>query len=368
MRIVYVLTSLGIGGAERQVVALAGRMAARGHTVALLVLMPRLPEEWPTAVQVIHLNMRKTPASLFRALLQGRRFLGEFRPDLVHSHGFHGNLVARLLRLLRPTPALICTLHNEGERSWLRMFAYFLTDGLSSRTTAVCEEAARHYMRWMAVPRRKCIVVTNGIDIGEFAPIAERRVQMRRQLGAGDEFLWLAVGRVVPAKDYPNLLHAFAQVRAARYEAQLWVAGDKAGAEFERASALAVELGLAGSVRWLGLRRDMPALLGAADAFVLSSAWEGMPLAVGEAMAMEKPVVATDVGGVRHLVGAAGTIVPARNSAALAQAMLALMRKPLEERRLLGRTARQRIVQGFSMEKRADDWENLYRAVLARTP
>ena len=67
-------------------------------------------------------------------------------------------------------------------------------------------------------------------------------------------------------------------------------------------------------MRWLGLRRDMPALLDAADGFVSGSAWEGMPLAVGEAMVMEKPIVATDVGGVRELVGDAGAIVEAKDS------------------------------------------------------
>jgi hypothetical protein len=91
------------------------------------------------------------------------------------------------------------------------------------------------------------------------------------------------------------------------------------------AANLRSELELRDSVRWLGLRRDMPALLDAADAFVSGSAWEGMPLAVGEAMAMEKPVVATDVGGVRELVGDAGLVVPAKDSGALADAMQATM-------------------------------------------
>ncbi len=106
--------------------------------------------------------------------------------------------------------------------------------------------------------------------------------------------------------------------------------------------ALAADLGVA-SVRWLGLRRDMPALLDAADGFVLASAWEGMPLAVGEAMAMEKPVVATDVGGVRELVGEAGVIVPAKSPESLAEAMLEMMRRTGEERRKLGLAARERI-------------------------
>ena len=119
-------------------------------------------------------------------------------------------------------------------------------------------------------------------------------------------------------------------------------------------------------VRWLGLRRDMPALLDAADGFVLSSAWEGMPLAVGEAMAMEKPVVATDVGGVRELVGDAGYTVSAKSPEGLAGAMLELMRRTPVARSALGRRARERIVSNFSMNARADEWEILYWTLLER--
>jgi glycosyltransferase involved in cell wall biosynthesis len=91
-----------------------------------------------------------------------------------------------------------------------------------------------------------------------------------------------------------------------------------------------------------------------------------MPLALGEAMAMEKPVVATDVGGVRELVGEAGVIVPAKSPDALAQAMLALMRSTPEARRSLGRAARERILKNFSMDAKADEWEALYRTLLAQ--
>jgi glycosyltransferase involved in cell wall biosynthesis len=119
-------------------------------------------------------------------------------------------------------------------------------------------------------------------------------------------------------------------------------------------------------VRWLGLRRDIPALLDAADAFVLSSAWEGMPLAVGEAMAMGKPVVSTDVGGVRELVDDAGLLVPPRNAQALAGAMISLMQATDEDRQTLSSPARARIEQEFSMEAKADEWERLYRSLLVR--
>ncbi len=365
MRIAYVLTSLGVGGAERQVVALAERMAARGHAVSLLLLRPRQPEEQPTTVDRFYLDMRKTPASILAGPVRGRRFLRAFNPDLIHSHVYPANMAARLLRLFHPTPVL-STVHNVYEGSWPRMVAYRLTDPLSRWTTAVSQAAADRYVRLKAVPADKCLVLTNGIDTAEFAPSHERRERLRTQMGIKDEFVWLAAGRIVPAKDYPNLLRAFAQVRAASPQARLWIAG-VAGAKFAAVQALVTELGLGASVHWLGLRRDMPDLFDATDGFVLASAWEGMPLALGEAMAMEKPVVATDVGGVRELVGDAGMIVSAKSPEGLAKAMLDLMRRTTEARRSLGHAARQRIQRQFSMDAKADEWEALYRALLAET-
>ncbi|MGA3372155.1 MAG: glycosyltransferase [Terracidiphilus sp.] len=363
MRIVYMLTSLGVGGAERQVTALAERMAARGHAVALLVLRSRQPEEWPTAVTVVRLEMRKNPASILAGLWRARRFLRAFAPDLIHSHTFPANMTARLLRLLYPVP-VVSTIHNVYEGSWPRMLAYRLTDPLSRRTTAVSQAAAERFVRLKAIPAHKCLVLNNGIATGEFAPSPVRRAHVRAEMGSQGEFIWLAAGRIAPAKDCPNLVRAFAQVRAALPTVRLWVAGETVGPEAEAVQALAAEVDLGDSVCWLGLRRDMPALLDAADGFVLASAWEGMPLAVGEAMATEKPVVATDVGGVRELIGEAGVIVPAKNPEALAQAMLAVMQATPEARRTLGGAARERIQRNFSMDAKADEWEALYRTVL----
>lgn len=365
MRIVYVLTSLGMGGAEKQVLALAARMAERGHNVTLLVLRAHIAEEWPTALPVFHLQMRKTPISVLAGMAQGRRFLLEFGPDLLHSHSFHANIAARLLKGLAP-PQVVSTIHNVYEGGWPRMMAYRLTDWLSRRTTAVSTAAAERFVRLKAVSRHKCTVVTNGIDTGEFGPDADRRGRMRAQMRAEMDFIWLAAGRIVPAKDFPNLLRAFAQVRAVRPEVQLWIAGEAAGAEAKRVAELAAMESGSDRVHWLGLRRDMPALLDGADGFVLASAWEGMPLALGEAMAMEKPVVATDVGGVRELVGDAGVIVPPRDSDALARAMLDTMRATAVDRYTLGRAARARIENSFSMDARADEWEALYKTLLQR--
>ena len=185
--------------------------------------------------------------------------------------------------------------------------------------------------------------LTNGIDTAEFTPSADRRARIRAQMGVGDEFVWLAAGRIVPAKDYPKLLRAFAQVRARMCGGAAVDCRRGAGGWLPRRFKPR-RLSLGASVRWLGLRRDMPALLDAADGFALASAWEGMPLAVGEAMAMEKPVVATDVGGVRELVGETGVIVPAKSAGGPGRGDA---RRDVEvrheARRALGRAARERI-------------------------
>ena len=368
MRIVYILTSLGMGGAERQTLALASRMQERGHTLALLVLRPKLADEWPTSLPTVHLDMRRTARSLLLSLLHGQRFLRKFHPDLVHSHSFHANLVARLLRVSVPSPRLLCTIHNVYEGGWHRMLLYRVTDPLATCTTAVSAAAMRSFVCKGAVPNQKCVVVCNGIGVEELVPSAERRARVRMEMSVGEAFIWLAAGRIVPAKDLSNLLRAFALLRGSRTDARLWIAGATVGAEFERVRALALRLGLSDSVCWLGLRRDLPALLDAADGFVLASAWEGMPLVIGEAMAMEKVVAATDVGGVRELAGEAALLATCRDPEALAEAMLKAMRMSATERWALGRAARARIVERFDVEERMLEWDSLYSALLTQKP
>jgi glycosyltransferase involved in cell wall biosynthesis len=365
MRIAYVLTSLGMGGAERQVVALAERMAERGHSVALVVLRPPQGEEWPInsaylpPAHLVRLKMRKNPLSILAGLIEARQSLRAFQPDLLHSHVFPANMAARLLKLLLPRLPVLSTVHNVYEGGRLRMLAYRLTDRFSCRTVAVSQAARDRYVRLKAIPAAKAFVVTNGIDTAEFAPEPGRRPRVRAEMGAGNDFIWLTAGRIVPAKDYPNLLSAFAELRKSNPQAQLWIAGESSGA-----ASAAIQAQSAISVRWQGLRRDMPALLDAADGFVLGSAWEGMPLALGEAMAMAKPIVATDVGGVRELAGDCGAIVPAKNPEALAEAMLQTMRQSEQQRRAQGALARQRIEQHFSIDAKAAEWESLYRDLL----
>ncbi|MFC5864805.1 glycosyltransferase [Acidicapsa dinghuensis] len=363
MRILYVLTSLGIGGAEKQVIDLAARMSEQGHKVSFLILKHSV-EEWPVKGPVLRLNLAKTAASLLRGLRFARSFLALIRPDIVHSHTYPANLFARLLLIKRfkefSRPGLVNTIHNVYEGGWHRMLLYRLTNRWVDRITAVSTAAAERFIHLHAVPAVKITVLTNGIDTDHFNPDRAQRRRVRNQMLVDKEFVWIAVGRIAPAKDYPNLLRAFHLLQQAKPETQLWIAGEG------NPASLAIDSDLQNNpaIRWLGLRYDIAELLDAADGFVLSSAWEGLPIALAEAMAMAKTVVATDVGGVRELVGDAGFLVPPRNSEALKDTMQKAMSTPVERRRFLEAAARSRIRQSFSLQSKVSEWEKLYGQIL----
>ena len=365
MRILYIVTSLGVGGAERQTIALAERMALRGHTVAILTLK-HVDEELPVRLPVLRLNLAKTPFGIQRGLRFAAGFLAAFRADIVHSHTFPANLFARLLRRQigagADTPVMVNTIHNIYEGGLHRRLLYRVTRPWVDAITAVSQAAADEHARGAGVARDAITVVVNGIETDEYMPDEERRAHTRSLMGAGENFIWLAVGRLAPGKDYPNLLRAWLSVRKQYRAARLWIAGEGDAAALTEVAALLDEAEREG-VEWLGLRRDVRDLLDAADGYVLSSAWEGMPLAVAEAMAMGKPVVATRVGGVVELVGDAGLLVQANSSDALAHAMRTVMALDEDGRYEMGIRAQARVQDRFSMAAATDAWEGLYASL-----
>jgi glycosyltransferase involved in cell wall biosynthesis len=188
-------------------------------------------------------------------------------------------------------------------------------------------------------------------------------------MGATDtEFVWLTVGSFRDeAKDYDNLLRAFAKVSRRRPETRLLIAGE--GALLKAKRDLASRLGMGSNITFLGLRRDIDALMSAADAFVLGSQREGMPIVLLEAAAMELPIVATDVGECASLVlpNVSGFIVPTKSNEQLASAMMSMMSRPPEERLAMGRAGREHIRATFDIDQVANDWVHRYSLWLSAT-
>jgi glycosyltransferase involved in cell wall biosynthesis len=369
VRILFLSTSMGLGGADSQLLSAALGLRGRGHEVCIVSLTAL----GPMGLQARQLGLDTRSLEMPRGvpapggLARLRRIVREWRPDVVHSHMVHANLMARALRLVAPVPALVSTIHNVYEGGPVLMAGYRLSNRLVDHMTIISQVAADRFIRERIVPRELLSVIPNGVDPEPYGPAAREAGQaQRRLLGLGQRFVWIAVGRFEVAKDYPNMLRAFAAVHKRRPEAVLLLVGR--GSLKDEVERLAQELGLGSAVRFTGPRDDVPALLAAADGYVMSSAWEGMPMVILEASAAGLPIVATRAGGIGEVVveGKTGFLVEPRDAQALGNAMVRLMGLPEAERRQMGANGRQRIHDGYTLARVVDQWEDVYRRVLTR--
>ena len=366
-RVAFVITSSGAGGAEAQVRLLALELHRRGWDVGVISMIPleaNLSDLGTRGIRTASLGMtrgRPDPRALIRLV----RLLQRWRPDVLHGHMVHANLLVRASRVLHRAPVVVSTIHNQDEGSGWRYLAYRLTERLSDVTTAVGADARDAAIQRRAASPSRIIVVRNGVDLGQYEPRPGVRGASRKDLGISDEaFVWLAVGRSVEAKRHVDLITAFAEVHDRRPDAVLLIAGS--GPLFDATVAAADAAGLARVVRLLGVRPDVPDLMQAADAFVSSSAWEGLPMVLLEAAASGAPIVATDVGGSRDVVDPSrtGLLVPPLDPPALAAAMDAIMAMRPDDRHAMGEAGRRLVAEAFDLQAVADTWEQVYRDAL----
>jgi len=351
-----------MGGADQQILILAQAMQARGHQVKIMALAPLGAmglEAQRAGIPTESLDLRRNLAVVPR-FFRLVRMIRTWRPDVLHSHMMHANLVARAVRAFAPVPVLISTIHSINDGGALRMVAYRLTSGMVDRFTIISRLAAQRYIAIGAVPEGRLQVIPNTVDTSRFRRLPHARAAIRQELGLGDEFVWIAIGRFEPAKDYPTMIAAFARVATERPNSQLVLVGE--GSLKGDVEGLILQKGLVGRVRLLGVRRDVPELLSAADGYLLSSAWEGMPVALLEAASAEVPIVATMVGGVAEVVedGMTGLLVPPADPLALAQAMLRMESFSPEARGSMGQRGRILIEERYGTERVLQMWDRLY--------
>ncbi len=354
MRIDYVITGLEIGGAEYQVVALLEQLALRGHQMRLISLIPPssaiFTDRLAAANIPVHSLAMRSSKDLPQALFRLRKVLRQSRPDIVHGHMIHANLLSRLVRLLLPSLTVISTAHSTREGGKLRDWAYRLTSPLSQMNTCISEAATHRFISERVFPRGKTRTIFNGIDTEKFHPAEPKQSH-------GGPFRWLAAGRLAEEKDYPVLITAFSQLPAST----LLIAGN--GPLLASLKQQVIQAGLEDRVEFLGVRYDIAQLYRQVDGFVLSSEREGYGLVVAEAMASELPVVVTHCGGPAEIVGedgAAGWVVPVKNPSALANALASVEALSGAERALLGKTGRKKIQDNFSLHQIVTQWEHLY--------
>ena len=355
-----------LGGAEQQAILLAKGLRRRGWRVSMVALSgsggDAAAELEDAGVQFLSLQMRKGLADP-RGWIRFQRWLWREQPDVLHAHLPHAAWLARWSRLAAPFPLVVDTLHSSSTGTMGRHFGYACSRRLTDHVTAVSEATAASHLAAGMVSESKLSVVWNGIDVDRWQPDARARCEAREELGVKDDFLWLAVGRLEAVKDYPNLLRAMTRTPE---RTRLLVLG--AGPQEGRLTELAEWLGLKRRVRFAGFEPNVVRWMRAADGFVISSRYEGLPMVLLEAGACGVPVVATDVPGTREVVvdGETGWLAPAGDAQELAKTMMKLMHMPPDARHAMGERARRHVARNFSLEAVLDRWERLYGELLER--
>lgn len=365
MKIVHVIASLGMGGAETMLALLAERQAAAGHDVSIVMLLDKREVSVCGDVNVIAIGAAgRSWRSYLAAVWRLARTLRRLRADVVHAHMLHANLASRVIRLLLRHVLLINTVHAVHETgSVVLRLAYRFLDKLADVTVFVTNAAMDRYREEKLVSVERSVVIHNGIDLPKFREVAESRHSIRRRLGVAESDLVLtAIGRLTPDKDYGNLLNAFEIAARQESRIRLLVVGDG-----ELASQLRMDVhesAVRDRVDFLGLRNDVPEILKATDLFVLSSIREGFGLVLAEAMASRVPVLSTRCGGAVEVVGDCATLVPIENAVALARGILRALGMPREQKLAQIERAEGRVSQLFSIDVAAKKWLELYGACM----
>ena len=353
MKILYVITGLGLGGAEKVVVQLAEQMYLNGHDVKIAYLKGDISvkPDFPN-IELIYLGLDKF-SNLFTASNNYKKLIINFQPDIIHSHMVHANIFSRINNISNRVPKLICTAHSSNEGGRIRMLAYKFTNFLSDINTNVSERATNSFIKNGAFNKNNLLTVYNGIDVKKF------RKNEKNIIRKNEVTTFISIGRLNKHKDYPNLLKAISIIKnQIKSNIKFYIIGDGELRNF--IENLIHDLEINEFVHLLGKRDDIPNLLNQADFLILSSKNEGLPTVLIEAMACETFVIATDCGGSSEIMGNTGKLIPISDPAILANTILEVLDLSQSEISYNNSIARNRVEQLFSLQKSIDTWLELY--------
>jgi glycosyltransferase involved in cell wall biosynthesis len=369
LRIAFCITDLDVGGAERTLVELVTRVDRNRIDPVVYCLKPQpeadeascLPRLREAGVVVHFLNARRS-WRLLSVIRRLRRLLADQGPDLIQTFMFHANLVGRIAARRAGVRRVVSGIRVAERHCRWHLWADRLTTGLVDRHVCVSQAVARFSADRGGLPAARLVVIPNGIDAGAYP--ADRPAALDScGVGAGRRLVTY-VGRLDRQKGVRWLVGAAPRWLNRLRDCDLLLVGkgpDRAALEL-----LCEQRGISKRVRFAGWRGDVPAILAASASLVLPSRWEGMPNVVLEAMASRLPVLATDVEGVRELLGdeADPQTVPYGDTEAFVKKLLALMSER-ELARQLGRKNRLRVETEFTLDRMVGAYQDLWESLVA---
>lgn len=357
MRIMEIVSGGDINGAVVHCLELTRELANRGHSLTLVCRH----DAW-IGRQAFPENVRVVESELSPWTLRDvRRIAREIRQnqiDIVHTHQSRAHTFGILLRFFC-SPKLVATAHNRKiQLHWC----------LNHHVIAVSEATANFHRRFNGCAKKRVSVIHCSIDRQRLSSTtADDRLAVRREFGLADfQPLISIIGSVSPRKGMLDLVEALPRILAIYPETRLLSVGDPMQSYKTTVMTRAVELGISQAIIWAGCRYDIPRILRATDLFVLPSLEEQIPIALLEAMAAGKPIVATNVGGVSECIrdGVDGLLVPSRSPEQLSRTVIALLDNP-ERCQSLSTNAIQRVEQEFCPIRQTNRIEEVFGQLIA---
>ena len=379
VKVLHAITDLDLGGAETMLLRLLEAGTPGKFAPAVLSLMNPddaqngtvAPQIAALGVTISSLDMRRrrpTPQHVWQLC----RTVRTIAPDLLQGWMYHGNLAATVggWSLPRRPPVIWNVRHSVHDLALekpLTRLIIRLSARLSRLPRAIIYNsrvsAAQH--QGLGFDAERAVVIPNGFDTVRFRPRPDARSRLCKELGIDPARIVVGmIARDHPMKDPGNLVRAIGLLRAGGHDVHLVIIGRGMDRTHTDLVALVRELELGACVTLVGERRDVPDLCPGFDIAALPSAWgEGFPNVLGEAMASGVPCVATDVGDCTWVIGPHGLIVPPQQSEALANALARLIDLGVDARQQLGRAARARVLQHFSIQEIVRQYEALHLQV-----
>jgi glycosyltransferase involved in cell wall biosynthesis len=368
MKILHVISSSGMYGAEAVILNLALTMKDGEHSCVLCIFDNAANPNhqlWEAARSAgIEASLIPCSGRFDRSTITSLQSLAAFsQADVVHAHGYKADIYSWLA--LRHVLPLVSTCHTWYDTDRM-VTLYGAIDRLVLRgftaVVAVSDQVRQRLLN-AGVRSNRISLVRNGIDL---RPFEAPKPSLREELPPGTLLVGL-IGRLAWEKGVDIYLQAVSRIREEFPQAQFVVVGE--GPDRDQLQELADSLHLGQSVTFLGRRDDMPSVYASLDLMVSASRLEGLPMALLEGMASKLPVVATAVGEVPSLIcgGVNGVLVPPEDAGALARAMAELLRQP-ERRAQLSKAARVTVASEYAAERMVQDYERIYREAIAVRP
>ena len=373
MKILHIITGLTTGGAEMMLFRMIEQMQPRHESIVISLLgKDEIGEKIEALGVTVHaIGMRRgiPDAKSYRRL---EKLVREIKPEVIHTWMYHANLMGGIAARRAGIKSVMWSLHhtnlqkdaNKRTTIWTARLCAILSKHIPRKIVS-CSEVARRTHIAFGYDAARMVTIPNGYDVSEFLPNPEARVNVREELKVSlDTPLIGIVGRFHPQKDHHNFVRAAGKLHRKMPHVHFLLIGKDIDLQNTELANWIEKEQIGSVVHLLGKRDDIPHLNAALDLATISSAGEGFPNVVGEAMACGVPCVVTDVGDAAYLVGETGFSVPPKDPEALANAWEQMLLLSAEERQQRGEKARERILQNFAIEKVVLQYGKVYEEML----